>query len=92
MSAYPRTYGGADAFCRLQRMRGREVFQPIGFDASGHSHRELRAEARGAAQDADTAHGRHVPPSAAEHGRRKLEGERSERCGTATSPTACSTS
>jgi leucyl-tRNA synthetase len=29
------TYGGADAFGRLQRMRGRAVFQPIGFDAFG---------------------------------------------------------
>ncbi|HSR26472.1 MAG TPA: leucine--tRNA ligase [Candidatus Eisenbacteria bacterium] len=29
------TYSGADAFGRLQRMRGREVFQPIGFDAFG---------------------------------------------------------
>jgi leucyl-tRNA synthetase len=29
------TYAGADAFGRLQRMRGRAVFQPIGFDAFG---------------------------------------------------------
>jgi leucyl-tRNA synthetase len=29
------TYAGADAFGRLQRMRGRQVFQPIGFDAFG---------------------------------------------------------
>jgi leucyl-tRNA synthetase len=29
------TYGGADAFGRFQRMRGRPVFQPIGFDAFG---------------------------------------------------------
>jgi len=29
------TYCGADAYGRLQRMRGREVFQPIGFDAFG---------------------------------------------------------
>jgi leucyl-tRNA synthetase len=29
------TYSGADAFGRLQRMRGRQVFQPIGFDAFG---------------------------------------------------------
>ncbi|HEY7202227.1 MAG TPA: class I tRNA ligase family protein [Candidatus Dormibacteraeota bacterium] len=29
------TYCGADAFGRLHRMRGRQVFQPIGFDAFG---------------------------------------------------------
>jgi leucyl-tRNA synthetase len=29
------TYCGADAFGRYQRMRGRQVFQPIGFDAFG---------------------------------------------------------
>ena len=28
-------YSGADAFGRFQRMRGRSVFQPIGFDAFG---------------------------------------------------------
>jgi leucyl-tRNA synthetase len=28
-------YSGADAFGRYQRMRGRQVFQPIGFDAFG---------------------------------------------------------
>jgi leucyl-tRNA synthetase len=28
-------YSGADAFGRYQRMRGRDVFQPIGFDAFG---------------------------------------------------------
>ena len=28
-------YSGADAYGRLQRMRGRAVFQPIGFDAFG---------------------------------------------------------
>jgi leucyl-tRNA synthetase len=30
-----RTYAGADAFGRYQRMRGRRVFQPMGFDSSG---------------------------------------------------------
>ncbi len=29
------TYSGADAFGRLQRMRGHDVFQPMGFDAFG---------------------------------------------------------
>jgi leucyl-tRNA synthetase len=29
------TYAGADAYGRYQRMRGRAVFQPIGFDAFG---------------------------------------------------------
>ena len=29
------TYCGADAFGRLQRMRGRSVYQPMGFDAFG---------------------------------------------------------
>ena len=29
------TYAGADAFGRYQRMRGRAVFQPIGFDSFG---------------------------------------------------------
>src|SRR5258708_36856541 len=29
------TFSGADAHGRLQRMRGRAVFQPIGFDAFG---------------------------------------------------------
>src|SRR5580693_3167366 len=28
-------YSGADAFGRYHRMRGRQVFQPIGFDAFG---------------------------------------------------------
>jgi leucyl-tRNA synthetase len=29
------TYSGADAYSRYQRMRGRDVFQPIGFDSFG---------------------------------------------------------
>jgi leucyl-tRNA synthetase len=29
------TYGGADSYGRLKRMRGYEVFEPIGFDAFG---------------------------------------------------------
>jgi leucyl-tRNA synthetase len=40
------TYCGADVYGRLQRMRGREVFQPIGFDAFG-IHTENFALKRG---------------------------------------------
>src|SRR5215472_3056284 len=40
------TYCGADAYGRLQRMRGRAVFQPIGFDAFG-IHTENFALKRG---------------------------------------------
>src|SRR5437868_12775762 len=29
------TYCGADAYSRVRRMRGRDVFQPIGFDSFG---------------------------------------------------------
>ncbi|HYW23653.1 MAG TPA: class I tRNA ligase family protein [Terriglobales bacterium] len=44
------TYGGADAYGRLQRMRGRAVFQPIGFDAFG-IHTENFALKRGIRPD-----------------------------------------
>jgi leucyl-tRNA synthetase len=44
------TYCGADAYGRLQRMRGRVVFQPIGFDAFG-IHTENFALKRGIRPD-----------------------------------------
>jgi leucyl-tRNA synthetase len=44
------TYSGADAYGRLQRMRGRAVFQPIGFDAFG-IHTENFALKRGIRPD-----------------------------------------
>ena len=44
------TYCGADTYGRLQRMRGRAVFQPIGFDAFG-IHTENFALKRGVRPD-----------------------------------------
>jgi hypothetical protein len=58
------TYAGADTYGRYLRMRGGEVFQPIGFDSFGIHTRELRPQVGRASPNPDGAHDGQLPAAA----------------------------